>query len=323
MDKDEYMKAWLARPDHTVMENKDFGLGDALERLQVAENLSVKKPQVTDGARIYQAAKKMDEEKRAKAGETGEAASMPAVSFEDVSLTYPGGGEEALSNITFSASDGQTIGIIGGTGCGKSSLVNLIPRFYDVTGGRVLVYGKDVRDYEKGALHKLISVVPQKAALFAGSIAENLRWGREQASEEELLEASEMAQASDVLEAKGGLSGMVEQGGRNLSGGQRQRLTIARALVSKKPILILDDSFSALDMATDQRLRTALRGMEKRPLTFIVSQRTKAIQDADLILVLDNGRLVASGTHEALLADCPLYREIHESQAGPSEEVSA
>ncbi|MCR4689770.1 MAG: ABC transporter ATP-binding protein/permease [Lachnospiraceae bacterium] len=245
------------------------------------------------------------------------------VSFSNVSLTYKDGGQPALSEINFTAMMGWTVGIIGGTGCGKSSLVNLIPRFYDTTSGSVRIFGKDVRDYTKNELSALVSVTPQKAVLFAGTIADNLRWGKEDATAAEMQEAVLMAQAGEVVEKKGGLSAVVEPGGKNFSGGQRQRLTVARALVGKKPILILDDSSSALDMVTDKRLREALRTREYPSTTFIVSQRTAAISDADMILVMDNGRIVASGKHEELLATCDLYREIHETQQKGAREVSA
>ncbi len=246
----------------------------------------------------------------------------PVVSFEHVSLIYKGAGEEALSDISFTAGKGQIIGIIGGTGCGKSSLVNLIPRFYDATEGSVKVYGRDVREYGKEELLSLVSIVPQKAQVFSGSIADNLRWGKENATEAELIKAANTAQAADVVEAKGGLSGIIEQSGRNLSGGQKQRLTIARALTGTKPILILDDSSSALDMATDRRLRKALYEMENRPTIFIVSQRTTSIMDADTILVLDNGILKDMGTHEELLGRCELYQEIYDSQKMPAASGS-
>ncbi len=242
-----------------------------------------------------------------------------AVSFENVSLTYQGAGQAALCDITFSASDGQIIGIIGGTGCGKTSLVNLIPHFYEATGGSVKIYGRDVRDYTEQQLLSMIAVVPQKAVLFAGSIADNLKWGNDHADDHAMLEAVGIAQATDVVSAKGGLEGMVEQNGRNLSGGQKQRLTIARAVVGKKPILILDDSSSALDMATDRRLRDAIAALKPRPLTFIVSQRTTSISHADLILVMDNGRIVGSGKHEMLLESCEVYREIYDSQNAPMQ----
>lgn len=243
------------------------------------------------------------------------------VVFKDVCLSYAGGGDEALSDIDFTVKRGQTIGVIGGTGSGKSSLVNLIPRFYDATHGEVLVDGKNVRDYSEEELEKKIAVVPQKAVLFKGTIESNLRWGKEDATMKELEAAIAAAQASDVVEAKGGLSGEVAQAGKNLSGGQRQRLTIARALVKQAPILILDDSASALDMATDARLRAAIRGLSYQPTVFIVSQRTNAIMDADQILVLDDGRVEGIGTHEELLSGCEVYREIYESQF--KKEVTA
>ncbi|MBE6702628.1 MAG: ABC transporter ATP-binding protein [Ruminococcaceae bacterium] len=240
----------------------------------------------------------------------------PAVVFDKVSFSYHEGGEAALENISFRAPAGSTVGIIGGTGSGKSSLVNLIPRFYDVTSGSVLVNGKDVRHYaDPEALRAQIGVVPQKAELFAGTIRENLRWGRENASDEELFKALEAAQAAAfVKEKENGLDFKIEQGGRNLSGGQRQRLTIARALVRRPKILILDDSASALDFATDAALRRSVANLEDHPTTFIVSQRTASIKEADLILVLDDGRIADQGTHEVLLSRCPIYREIYESQ---------
>jgi ABC-type multidrug transport system fused ATPase/permease subunit len=238
-----------------------------------------------------------------------------AVEFSDVCLSYAGSGEEALTAIRFAAKRGQTIGIIGGTGSGKSSVVNLIPRFYDVSGGRVLVDGRDVREYDMTALRRKVGVVMQKAVLFHGTIAENLRWGNPDATDEELWRALEVAQATDVVEKKeGGLSFVIEQGGKNLSGGQRQRLTIARAVVRDPDILILDDSASALDFATDARLRTALRRMQGDKTIFIVSQRTSSIQFADQIIVMDDGRIVGLGTHEELLLGCEIYREIYESQ---------
>jgi len=243
------------------------------------------------------------------------------VVFKDVCLSYAGGGEEALSDIDFTVKRGQTIGIIGGTGSGKSSLVNLIPRFYDATRGEVLVDGKNVREYAEEELEKKIAVVPQKAVLFKGTIESNLRWGKEDATAEEMEQAIAAAQAEDVVKAKGGLSGEVAQGGKNLSGGQRQRLTIARAFVKQAPILILDDSASALDMATDARLRAAIRSLSYQPTVFIVSQRTNAIMDADRIIVLDDGKVEGIGTHEELLSTCVVYKEIYESQF--KKEVSA
>lgn len=244
-----------------------------------------------------------------------------AVRFEHVGLTYNGGGEEVLTDIDFSVKRGQTIGVIGGTGSGKSSLVNLIPRFYDATKGGVFVDGKNVRDYTREELEKKIAVVPQKAVLFKGTIESNLKWGKEDASPEEMEQAIVAAQAADVVKAKGGLSGEVAQSGKNLSGGQRQRLTIARALVKQAPILILDDSASALDMATDAKLRKAIRELSYQPTVFIVSQRTNAIMDADQIIVLDDGQIEGIGTHEELLSDCVVYKEIYESQF--KKEVTA
>ncbi len=248
-------------------------------------------------------------------GDPHPADASPAVAFEGVSLTYAEGGAPALSDITFSIARGQTVGIIGGTGSGKSSLVNLIPRFYEATEGRVLVEGRNVRGYDPAELRGRIGVVPQKAELFKGTIRSNLCWGKANATDEELWAALETAEAADfVREKEGGLDAPVEQRGRNFSGGQRQRLTIARALVGKPAILILDDSASALDFATDARLRRALRALSPKPTTLIISQRTSSIRTADLILVMDDGRVVGMGGHDELLASCEVYREIHESQ---------
>ena len=245
-----------------------------------------------------------------------------SVVFEDVSLRYKGAGADALEHVSFSARPGETIGVIGGTGSGKSTLVSLIPRFYDATGGRVRVGGVDVRELKKDVLRDAVAVVPQKAVLFKGTIRSNLLWGNENATEQELLDALSTAQALDVVEAKPGrLDEPVEQGGRNFSGGQRQRLTIARALVKKPDILILDDSASALDYATDASLRRAIRQMENRPTTFIVSQRASSVRFADQIIVLDDGCVVGIGTHDALLASCPVYQEIYASQYGKEEAV--
>lgn len=250
-----------------------------------------------------------------------EEAGMYAVEFEHVSLTYHGAGEPSLSDISFSARPGETIGIIGGTGSGKSSLVNLIPRFYDATRGEVKVAGKSVRQYDMKELRKKIGVVPQKAVLFKGTIEENLRWGMEDASKEAIEEALVISQAKELVDAKEhGLQTIIEQGGRNLSGGQRQRLTIARAIVRKPEILILDDSTSALDFATDAKLRKAIIEMNPKPTIFIVSQRAASLMHADQILVLDDGKIVGNGTHEALLASCETYQEIYYSQF-PKEEV--
>ena len=236
-----------------------------------------------------------------------------AVDFENVALSYNGGGN-ALEGITFSVKRGETVGVIGGTGSGKSSLVNLIARFYDATEGRVLVDGVDVRAQDTAALRERVGMVLQKAVLFKGTIRENLRWGNENATDAELMRAVETAQAADVVAAKGGLDGEIEQGGRNLSGGQKQRLSIARALVKKPEILVLDDSASALDYATDAALRHAIAALPEKPTTFIVSQRTSSLQHADKIVVLEEGKAVGIGTHEELLEYCEVYREIYESQ---------
>ena len=240
----------------------------------------------------------------------------PAVQFDHVGLTYGGAGGESLTDIDFSIPRGGTVGVIGGTGSGKTSLVSMIPRFYDATAGAVRVGGVDVRDLNVDELRGRIGFVLQQAVLFHGTIRDNLRWGKADATDEELMAAVRAAQAEDVVAAKGGLDAELEQGGRNLSGGQRQRLTIARALVRRPDILVLDDSASALDQGTDQRLRAAIAGLDYRPTVFIVSQRTASIREADLILVLDDGRMVGRGTHAELLESCPVYREIYESQYG-------
>ena len=239
-----------------------------------------------------------------------------AVRFDHVSLKYGGAGGESLTDVSFTALKGQTIGVIGGTGSGKTSLVHLIPRFYDATDGAVYVDGVDVRKYNEADLRGRVGFVLQKAVLFKGTIRDNLRWGKPDATDGELMAAVEAAQAADVVAAKGGLDAMLEQNGRNLSGGQRQRLTIARALVRKPEILVLDDSASALDQATDARLRRAIRDLDYHPTVFIVSQRSASIRNADRILVLDDGRLVGQGVHDELMDSCPVYREIYESQYG-------
>lgn len=245
-----------------------------------------------------------------------------AVSFEQVSLTYEGDSAPALQDITFTALRGETVGVIGGTGAGKSSLVQLIPRFYEATGGRVRVLGAEVRSYEPTELRGRIGIVPQKAELFRGTIRSNLQWGKKDADDAALWQALEDAQAADFVREKDGqLDAPVEQKGRNFSGGQRQRLTIARALVGQPEILILDDSASALDYATDARLREALRKLPYHPTIFLISQRTASLRACDRILVLEDGRLVGMGTHETLLRDCPVYREIHESQYKGGEEA--
>lgn len=236
------------------------------------------------------------------------------VELRDAGIRYHGSAADALSGIDLRVKPGQTVGLIGGTGSGKSTLVSLIPRFYTATSGAVFVDGTDVRAWDPESLRRKIGIVPQKAVLFHGTIRENLLWGNEAASDDELLTAASLAQASDVLAAKGGLDGAVEQFGRNLSGGQRQRLTIARALVRRPEILILDDSASALDFATDAALRKALRSLDYDPTVFLVSQRTSTVRSADQILVLDDGKAVGLGTHDELLRSCPVYREIYDSQ---------
>ena len=240
---------------------------------------------------------------------------VPAVEFTHVSLRYRGAAGDALSDISFRAEQGQTIGIIGGTGSGKSSLVNLIPRFYDATGGEIRICGRNICEYDVDKLRTQIGTVLQKAVLFKGTIAENLRWGKADASDAEIEEALEISQAKEFVDGKeGGTAFQIEQGGSNLSGGQKQRLTIARALVRRPRILILDDSASALDFATDARLRAAIRGMGEKHTVFIVSQRASSIQYADQIIVLEDGRAAGIGTHEELIESCPVYQEIYYSQ---------
>ena len=237
------------------------------------------------------------------------------VVFDHVGLAYQGASEEAVSDISFTVKRGQTIGIIGGTGSGKSTVVNMIPRFYDATSGKVLIDGIDVKDYTIKELRQKIGMVLQKAVLFKGSIRENLKWGKEDATEEELMRALEISQAKEFVDTKeGGLDYRIEQGGKNLSGGQKQRLTIARAVVRDPEILILDDSASALDFATDAKLRQAIRGMKDKLTMFIVSQRASSIQYADQIIVMDDGKIAGIGKHEELLTSCEVYKEIYDSQ---------
>ena len=234
---------------------------------------------------------------------------------EDAALCYNGAKEPSIQGVHLVANPGEVIGIIGGTGSGKSSLVHLIPRFYDASQGRVLVDGVDVRQQELSALRQKIGIVMQKAVLFRGTIRENLLWGNENATEEELREALEISQSMEFVEKKDkGIESFVAQGGRNLSGGQRQRLTIARALVRRPEILIFDDSTSALDYATDAKLRAGLHKLDYHPTIFMVSQRTSSIRHADKILVLEDGCVIGMGTHEELLRECEVYREIHEFQ---------
>lgn len=255
--------------------------------------------------------------------ENGQEVTPARVEFDHVSLTYKGAGGESLEDITFTAEPGKTIGIIGGTGSGKSSLVHMIPRFYDATEGSVRINGQDVKSYRMDDLRQHIGIVMQKAVLFHGTIRENIRWGAPEATDEQINEALELAQAAEVVAGKPeGLDYEIEQGGRNLSGGQRQRFTIARALVRKPSVLILDDSASALDFATDAKLRKALAGLKSTSTIFIVSQRTSSIQQADKILVLDDGKLVGMGTHEELLENCSVYKEIYDSQFKKPEETT-
>lgn len=243
-----------------------------------------------------------------------------AVSFENVYMKYKGAGGESLSGINFNVKKGETVGVIGGTGSGKTTLVHLIPRFYDVSAGRVLVNGVDVKNYEIEDLRSKIGIVMQKAVLFKGTIRDNMLWGKENASDEEITEALEISQSKEFVQSKEhGVDSQIVQGGKNLSGGQKQRLTIARALVRKPEILILDDSASALDYATDLKLRRAIRSMKERPTVFIVSQRTSSIRHADKIIVLDDGVAVGIGTHGQLLEECDVYREIYYSQASSKE----
>ena len=253
---------------------------------------------------------------------SADAASDVAVAFDHVSLRYQGAGAESLSDVTFTAKKGQTIGVIGGTGSGKTTLVSLIPRFYDATKGQVTLLGQPITAYSKAELNRHVAVVMQKAQLFKGTIRSNLLWGNENATDEELWHALSIAQSEDFVRQKPGkLDDPVEQGGRNLSGGQRQRLTIARALVGHPDILILDDSASALDYATDAALRKALRTLPAETTLFIVSQRTSSLRHADQIIVLDDGHVAGIGKHDALMQTCEVYREIHESQFRKGSDV--
>lgn len=246
--------------------------------------------------------------------------SAPAVEFRRVSFTYRNAGEKSLSDISFSAKKGEKTGIIGSTGSGKSTLINLIPRFYDSTEGEVYIFGNPVSAYSQEVLSTLVSVVPQKAVLFSGTIRDNLLWGNKNADDEDIAKALEIAQATDVVASKSaGLSEEITEGGKNLSGGQKQRLTIARALLKNAPILILDDSASALDLATDLKLRKALDTLEGSPAVFIVSQRTSSVMGCDNILVMEDGSAEAQGTHTKLLSDSKVYREIYDSQNGGAD----
>ncbi len=244
-----------------------------------------------------------------------EATAGAFIRFDNVCVNYSGSGMDALNNISFEVEKGQTVGVIGGTGAGKTTLVNMLPHFYDASAGGVYIDGKNVNSYGDEQLRDMCGIVPQRAVLFKGTIRDNMKWGKEDATDEEILSAIEIAQASDVVKSKdNGLDEEVEQGGKNFSGGQRQRLTIARALVKKPEILILDDSASALDYATDANLRKSIKNLDYQPTVFIVSQRTSSIRHADKIIVLDAGKMVGAGTHDELLQTCDVYREIHYSQ---------
>ena len=241
--------------------------------------------------------------------------SAPAVELENAGFTYPGAQESSLEGVSLTVRQGERIGVIGATGSGKTTLVNLIPRFFDATQGTIRLFGHDVKEYSAETLNRLVAVTPQKATLFRGTIRENLQWGNDAAADEDLTAAARAAQAADVIAAKpGGLDEPVEENGRNFSGGQKQRLTVARALVKKAPILILDDAASALDLATEARLRKALSELPERPTVFTVSQRVSSVKSCDRILVAEDGRIAGTGTHEELLAACPAYREICASQ---------
>lgn len=282
--------------------NKSIACGNRIQSIFEMQ------PSITDGS-----GQKVDKVRTDTADRSEEA--EYAVEFSHVGLTYAGAGDESLTDIDFKVKKGETIGIIGGTGSGKSSVVNLIPRFYDVTSGFIKVDGKDIKDYPLEELRGKIGTVLQKAVLFHGTIRENLKWGNPDATEEDLNRAITVAQAKEFVDNKeGGLDFEIEQGGKNLSGGQRQRLTIARAVVKKPEILILDDSASALDFATDAALRKAIREMEGETTVFIVSQRAASIQHADRIVVLDDGKMVGLGTSEELLESCEVYQEIYNSQ---------
>jgi ABC-type multidrug transport system fused ATPase/permease subunit len=259
---------------------------------------------------------------RSAAGENNSSGggNIPRVEFRNVSLRYGEAAEDSLSDISFKVAAGQTVGIIGGTGSGKSSLINMIPRFYDARSGQVLVDGVDVKDYNLQQLRGKIGVVPQKAVLFQGTIAENIRWGKRDATDEEVDQALEVAQAKNFVDEKdGGKNFKISQGGKNLSGGQKQRLTIARALVRKPEILILDDSASALDFATDAALRKAIRNSSGNTTLFIVSQRASTIMNSDEIVVMDDGQIAGIGSHAELLKTCEVYREICSSQLSEEE----
>lgn len=246
---------------------------------------------------------------------------IPVVAFENVSLTYQGASEPSLSHLNFKVWQGQTVGIIGGTGSGKTSLVHMIARFYDATEGEIFIKGINIKKYKQKVLRDQIGIVMQKAVLFKGDLSSNLKWGKKDAKEEEMLEAMQIAQGEEIVKQKGGVEAEIQQGGKNLSGGQRQRISIARALIKKPAILILDDSTSALDFATDAKLRQAIKKLSYKPTVFIVSQRAASIQYADVIIVLEDGKMVGKGTHQELLERCQVYREIYDSQFRREEKA--
>ena len=246
-----------------------------------------------------------------------------SVAFKNVSFIYKNAGGESLSDISFFVKKGETVGIIGGTGSGKTTLINMIPRFYDITSGEIIVDGINVKDYPTAALREKVGIVMQKAELFKGTIRDNLKWRKKDVTDEELFEAIKIAQAGDVLKSKNGLDSDVEQNGRNFSGGQKQRLTIARALVGKPQILILDDSSSALDYSTDANLRKAIKDLSYNPTVFIVSQRASSVKNADIIIVLDDGKIAGKGTHSELIESCEIYKEIYYSQFSENPDKEA
>ena len=292
-----------------------------IELIKLANLIITVTKAMASGRRIQEILDIEEEETTVDGQKSNWTENVPLVEFEDVSLTYKNASQESLSDISFKAYAGQVIGVIGGTGSGKSSLVHLIPGFYQASKGKVRIMGQDVEKADLKELRKCIGMVFQKSVLFKGTIRENIVWGNENASDKEIYDALSMAQALDfVNEKEGKLNAPVEQGGRNLSGGQKQRLTIARALVGRPQILILDDSTSALDYATDAALRRGLLNMEDRPLIFLVSQRASTVKNADSILVMDDGRLAGQGTHDELIRSCDVYREIYRSQF--SKEVA-
>ncbi len=291
-----------------------FEMSSSLQILQESGIKDTGKPREWSG-KSQKEQKALDARKENGPAEAYTGNGIPRVAFDHVTMSYQNGGDAALEGVHFEVEAGQTVGIIGGTGSGKSTLVNLIPRFYDVTEGSVRIDGQDVRSIPLEELRNRIGIVLQKAMLFHGTIQENILWGNEDASEEEIQQALQDAQAWEIVQGKEkGLETEIEQGGRNLSGGQKQRLTIARALVRRPDILILDDSTSALDFATDAKLRQAIRSLDYQPTVFLVSQRTSSIQYADQIIVLDDGEVAGMGTHEELLQNCEVYQEIHSSQ---------